>query len=173
MRDCTEPPVNQQPLGPRNSQTRVNLVMPEVTLATGSSEQAAWGKMKSPAKVWQRLKKEAVQTTRELQAEEPQQKGSLETTNQEQKNKAKASTKWIRKEKHDQADKETQGSQEEPDQRTTSNNQPGEIREVRITEEQLDRSALWKSVSERINKLSLEMSRLIQAVPTVEEVLEK
>ena len=93
--------------------------MPEVALATGSSEQAVRGKMKSPAKVWQRLIKEAVQTTRELQAEEPQQKGSLETANQEQKNKAKASTKWIRKEKHDQANKETQASQEEPDQRTT------------------------------------------------------
>ncbi|MCO5571243.1 hypothetical protein L7F22_024979 [Adiantum nelumboides] len=40
-------------------------------------------------------------------------------------------------------------------------------------ESQLALNGLWKEVSDRINKLSLEMFRLAQSVPSVEEMLER
>ena len=143
-RDCPEGLPEKAP--------RVNLVTPEVTMAAITraqlvSNQEAIISDHKREKHWQKLKEQSAQVTRELQKIKPLQKDCALIP------KTKV---WVKKKT------ETRAESGQPDK-------PEEVEKPADTRHY----PYWEGVTERVAKLSVQTSKLAQAIPAVEQVLEQ
>lgn len=151
----------------------VNIVQPEVAAVTRAQLKEVQKPVQSktkPATKWIRLKQEAASITKELTKTKPQILEIQEPVVCEvsEKKESKPVKKWIRK---------LTGNPEVATTKIQDSESESELKEGTNLKnqgtEQSNPRQLWQTVTERVTKLSLELSKLAEALPVVEEMLEK